>query len=545
MANYRQEPFCVSVVLFMAGVILYHLIATTPAIAQRADADVLVAQAVLAYDDKRYEEALKLLKQALELDPRNARGLYYTGLVYLALQQPDQAIAPLETVRALRPTDIQAQYQLGVAYFTVGDYDKAAPLLEEVFQRQPDLENLGYYVGFMRYRQKAYTQAVQAFEATKTSDPNIQQLALFYKGLALGVLGQSEQAIADLAAAQQVQAATPITGAAGRFQEALATGQRMREEKRFRAQVSVGGYYDDNVAINPNPSRDPLAEAFRTRKTTAPGMIASALADYSFYRDGPIETTVTGSFLQTLNFNDGLDSFNLQNYLGGLSGYYRGTIAEIPYQLAAVYTYDYLFLGELPFLSRHTPTFSATVVPPSFNAPFLGTVGNLTTILYRYQVKDFYREPAGVDFRFVPEQRDAFNNMIGLLQTFRFAQDRFLLRIGYQYDNEAAKGASFTYTGNLLQSGGQMMLPFGDISVRYDYQVHWRAYKNPQGVFVNDDGGLSQRYDIEQTHLVQVIKPITSNLTLTAQYQRVRNDTNIPLYDYTKNVFTGLVTWIY
>ena len=194
------------------------LVETTSVSAQQAEADVLVAQAVLAYDEKRYDEALRLLERALELDPRDPRGLYYLGLVYLALEQPSRAIPPLKTLRTLRPTDIQAQYQLGVAYFTVGDYERAGPLLEEVFRQKPDLENLGYYVGIVRHQRKDYSEALKAFDAVKTSDPDIRQLSLFYKGLSLGVLGLPKQALAELESAQRVQAVSPVTGTAVRIQ---------------------------------------------------------------------------------------------------------------------------------------------------------------------------------------------------------------------------------------------------------------------------------------------------------------------------------------
>ncbi len=528
----------------LVGLALVCLIAPPVTHAQRGDADVLVAEAVLAYDEKDYGKAFDFLHRALQFDPWNARGLYYLGLVRLARQEPEQAITPLETLHSMRPTDLQAQYQLGIAYFSIREYDKARPLFETVYRQQPTWENLGYYVGFLRYRHKDHSQAVEALETNKTTDPNVEQLARFYKGLALGVLGLPDQAIRELATAQQTQAVSPITGLSLRVREALVAGQRVEELKRFRAQLSLGGYYDDNVAINPNPSRDLIAEAFRIRKTTSPGLITSAFADYAFYRGGPLEATATYSFLHTLNFSDGLDAFNLQSHLGGLSGFYRGALGKLPYELSARYTYDYLFLDSAGFMSRHTPTFSATVVPPTFTVPVVGTVGGLTTVLYRYQVKEFYREPANTDFRFGSVVRDAFNNMIGVLHLVRFDNNRYLIRFGYQYDNEAAEGSAFSYTGNRFQTGGQATLPW-DMILRYDYEVHWRAYKSPQVLFFDDNGTKSQRYDIEQSHLVQVSKPIAKSLLFTLQYQRIRNDSNIPVYDYTKNVFTGLVTWTY
>jgi len=288
-----------------------------------------------------------------------------------------------------------------------------------------------------------------------------------------------------------------------------------------------------------------LAESLRTRKTTAPGLLGSLLADYPFIRKGPFEATATYSFFQTLNFNDGLDQFNIQDHLGGLAGFYRGTVANQPYQLAVQYTYDYLFLDQAAFLSRHSPTLSATIVAPGFNVPGIGRVENLSTALLRYQVKEFYGEPGDGDIRFGSEVRDALNTMIGVLHVFRFSQDRYLLRIGYQYDNENAQGVAFSYRGNRVQTGGRVTLPWGDTRLQYDYDVHWQNYKNSQTVFVNDAGGLSARDDVQQTHLVQLTKPLPRNFAFTGQYQRIRNDSNIPVYDYTKNVYSVILTWTY
>ena len=520
-------------------------LATPAGAAQQAEADVLVARGVLSYDDQRYEEALELFRRALNLDPDNARALYYAGLSYLALRSPEQAAVQLEKARRLRPKDLHVQFQLGVAYFAAGNYEKASPLLEAVYREQPALENLGYYVGLTRYRQKDYRKAIEALETANVTDSNLSQLAKFYKGLALGVLGLSKESAAQLEDIQRAQAVDPFSQAAARIGQRVAGPAAAKEPKRFRGQVSFGAFYDDNVAINPNPSNDPVAESFRSRATTSLGLMASLLADYSFYRRGPLEGTVTYSLLQTLNLNDGLSRFNFQDHQLGLSGFYRGTAWNLPYQVGLQYAYDYLFLGMDGFLARHSPTLSATVAEPGFTLPYLGNVGNMTTGLLRYQNKEFFREPGDGDIRFGSEVRDASNTMIGFIHVFRLEQDRHFVKFGYQYDNEAADGTSFSYSGNRLQTGGQVSLPWRGISIRYDFDVHFRNYKNLQTLFVDESGVLSERSDVEQDHLLQIIKPLANNFTLTAQYQRVKNSSNIPVYDYTKNVFMFMVTWTY
>ncbi|MBX3235342.1 MAG: tetratricopeptide repeat protein [Nitrospiraceae bacterium] len=515
------------------------------AVAQMADADVLVAEAILSYEHKRYDEAIALLTKATELDPNNARALYYLALCHLARGDAAQAVAPLVTLHAQRPEDVEVTFQLGAAYFATRNYDKADPLLEEVYRLQPDRENLGFYVGVLRYQRKAYDSAATALEGNRSSDPDIQQLALFYRGLALGTLGLSDQAQAALTAAQRVQPTSPITGASVRIQEALAVAAPTPDSRRLHAQVAVGGYYDDNVAVNPRGSRDPVADALRSRPTQSPGFVTSARGDYAWYRSGPIESTITYSYYQTVNSRSEVGRFNIQNHQGGLAGTYRGTLGSMPYEVGTQYSFDYMLLDMRGFMSRHSLIFPATIVPPSSNLPVLGKVDHLSTLLYRFQRKDFFTEPGDSDIRFAPESRDAFNNMLGLLHAFRFQQDRLILRAGYQFDTEAASGSSFSYNGNRLQLGAQAMLPWYELMVRIDYDVHWRAYSDTQAVFLDNLGRLSQRHDIEQDLFLQVSKPLPYHLTWALQYQGVFNHSNVPVYAYSKNVFTTLLTWTY
>ena len=513
--------------------------------AQEADAEVLVAEGILAYEAKRYDEAAALFSRAVATDPRNARAFYYLALCHLARGQAELAIAPLTALHTLRPTDPEATYQLGVAHFATKHYDKAAPLLEDVFRLEPDRENLGFYVGFLRYRQKNYNGAEAALSVSRSADQDIRQLTMFYRGLALGILGLSDQAQAELASAQRMQPTSPITGASVRIQEALTATTRVTDTQRLRLQLAVGGYYDDNVAVNPRKSSDQVAELLRSRNTQSPGFVTSARGDYAWYRKGPIESTVTYSYYQTVNTDSGAGSFNIQDHLGGLSGVYRGTVGTMPYEIGGQYSYDYMLLGLKGFLSRHTVTLPATFVPPAITLPALGRMDNLTTLLYRFQRKSFFTEPGNNDIRFAPESRDAFNNMIGVLHAFRFRQDTIIVRVGYQHDTEAASGSSFAYSGNRLQLGGQTTLPWYDLSLRVDYEVHWRAYNHAQVIFLDDAGQLSRRRDTEQDIFVQITRPLFRNVTVALQYQGVLNGSNVPVYAYDKNVFTTLLTWTY
>lgn len=301
------------------------------------------------------------------------------------------------------------------------------------------------------------------------------------------------------------------------------------------------------MAINPdrcggcNPAVRSLVDEFRARRTNSPGTIATVNAEYSFLRREGLESSVSYSFLQTSNYAGALDRFNIQSHQPGLHGYYRTTLADMPFQLGLDYTYDYVFLDLNGFLSRHSPTLSATLVEPSTIVPVLGTVGHMTTALGRYQKKNFFGE---FDPRFPSEQRDGFNQMVGLFHSFRFANDRTVLRLGYEYDVERTEGTSFSYNGHRFEVGLQVRLPW-ELQAGYTFSTHFRDYQNPQTLFLDKDGALSRRNDTQYDHLIQLTKTLGEHWLVTAQFSHTNAVSNVAIYDYTKNVATGLVTWVY
>jgi tetratricopeptide (TPR) repeat protein len=517
--------------------------AVTSAEAQQSEADVFVAQAILAYDARKYDEAMALLKDALALDPKNVEALYYSGLVLMAQQKTEAAVEVLEKARALAPRDLSILFLLGVAYFALERYDQAELPLTPVFNERPQTEGIGYYVGLIRYRKKDYQGALKAFRAETSKNPNIQQLVKFYSGLTLAILGLPEQAVAEVDAALRLQTGSALTGPAERIRDSLASARDA--ERRFHADVRVGFLYDSNVAVVPQPSRDPTAEAIRRRKTATTGEIAALRLEYAWLRTGPWESTVTYSFFQT--YNNRLPDFNVQNHLvaGALS--YRAAIGSMPFQVGTQYSWDYLSLGNDDFLQRHTATVFGTLVENQ---------RNLTTILARFQNKDFYASPGQLE----DEDRDARNWMVGLTHVFRFAQDKHYIRVGYQFDYENADGRNFTYAGNRFLAGGQYTLPWGSTRLKYDFDLHQRNYLHANSLLPVVNPGTREREDSEQNHVVRVEQVLAANLgpasigcasnapcplTLAAEYQRTVADSNLAVYSYNRNVWSLTLSWQY
>ncbi len=525
--------------------------AVAPAAAQQSEADVFVAEAILAYDARRYDEALGLLKEALAQDPNNVEALYYTGLVYMAQQKTEQAAEVLEKARARAPRDLSVLFLLGVAYFALERYDQAETPLTTVFNERPQTEGIGYYVGLIRYRKKDYQGALKAFRAETSKNPNIQQLVKFYSGLTLAILGLPELAVAEVDAALKLQTGSSLTGPAERIRDTLASAREA--ERRFHAEVRAGFIYDSNVAVIPQPSHDPTAESLRRRKTATPGELAAVRLEYAWLRTGPWESTVTYSFFQT--YDNRLPSFNVQDHLVAGTVTYRSTIANLPYQVGGQYSWDYLSLGGKDFLQRHTATLFGALVENQ---------RNLTTAVARFQDKDFSATPGQIP----DEDRDARNWMIGFTHMFRFSQstaegvvpDRHYIRIGYQFDYENADGRNYSYTGNRFLAGGQYTLPWGTTRLKYDFDLHLRNYLHANTILPANNPGTRERVDQEQNHVFRIEQVLAKNLgpasigcspkaacplTLAAEYQRTIADSNLAVFTFNRNVWQLSLSWQY
>jgi len=498
--------------------------------AQQTEADVYVGQAIVDFEDKRYEAAWENLRRALSIDPEHPEALYYSGLVELARRHPEQAAALLERARAKAPGNPAVGFNLGVAYFAQEQYDRAQPLLEGVFRTHPTLDGLGYYVGFMRYRNKDYQGAVAAFRAGRASDPDVQQLMRLYWGLAQAVLGLPAQAAAQIEEGMRIAPGSALTGPAERLRDAVVAARQ--RQRRYSAEVRLGAFYDDNVAVVPDRDTDELAvPSLRHPKHRSTGELGGARLEYTWYRDEAWDATIGYSFFGT--YNNDLPSFNVTNHLASLGASRSLAVGSMPAQVGAQYAWDILFLNEEEFVRRHTFTLFGTLVESQ---------EHLTQVFGRYQNKEF-------DERVPPlpkqEVRDADNYTIGALHVLRFAQDQHFLKGGYQFDYEDTEGMNYAYYGHRLLAGGQYTLPWYGIRLKYDLDVHLRDYVHRNNILPTYAPGTKERFDAEVTNVVRAELPLPYNLTLSAEYQLTRNLSNIEVFHYARNVVSMILSWRY
>ncbi|MDP2606279.1 MAG: tetratricopeptide repeat protein, partial [Deltaproteobacteria bacterium] len=315
-------------------------------------AAVYVDRAVIAYEGKRYDEALKECQEALRLDPENVDALYYQGLIYTALDRPGDALAALGAARKLRLGDPDVAFQIGALHFGQKEYEKAEPFLNEVYRADPKRPNIGYYLGFIEVQKQNFREALSYFRANVPSDDTFAQLAGFYSSLTLARLGSPGQAKAEIDQALRLQPTSPLTTPAQRLGEIL--GKAAEQEKFFRGELRLGVFYDTNVPVDPDRSGDVTAQAIRAgqpRQKSEGEMVSLDLA-YTWLRTVDWEGTISHRFVQY--YNNRLTEFNSQSNTPTLSivkrGLLPGAFGELPYTAGAQVDYDYNSLGNRSFV---------------------------------------------------------------------------------------------------------------------------------------------------------------------------------------------------
>ena len=543
--DWRKGSSSFSLLVGVIFVSLLGFISPNVSWAQESAADVLTAEASLVYDDGSLEEALILLNQALEVYPDHSEALYYRGLVYLKQDKLDESLADLQKAYELVPQSPSVAFQLGVVYFTREEYEEAERLLTPVFEAQPTTNNAGYYVGFLRYQKNDFQGAIDAFKVGASDDPRILQLTRFYSGLALARLGLPKQAAEELEEAMRLRTVSPLIGPADRLRDTLVAAQQT--DHRLKGQVRIGGFFDSNAAVVPLETNDSTVRTLRNRDTNSVGALASLRLDYSLLRVGPVETKVGYSFFHTANAD--FSDLNIINHFGSLGMFYRTLVNTMPFEGGLVLSVDDTELGSDPFLRRYSASLFATLVE---------STRHVTTVQGRVQIKEFeetnvsqFADPA-VRAILAEDTRSGTNWMVGVTHILRFEGGKHFIRGGFQFDTDAALGSNFDYKGYRILTGGLYTLPWWKMRIRYDYDLYFRIYENPNTRFTHTGllpigtSPMVKQTVTEQNHVLRLEKALPYDMTVAVEWQGTfsRSNTDV-LFNFERQLVTGSVAWAF
>ncbi len=133
-----------------------------------------------------YDEAMGVLKKALDIDPKNTRALGLSGLVLMNKELYDEAMLYFQKVLLVEPGNPFALNNLGFICYKKGIWGEAIEHLSKVAKQTKDrMARLyaNYYLGLVYYERGMVIDAVKFFEEALKLGPNLQE-AYYYLGLA-------------------------------------------------------------------------------------------------------------------------------------------------------------------------------------------------------------------------------------------------------------------------------------------------------------------------------------------------------------------------
>jgi hypothetical protein len=143
---------------------------------------------------ERYEEALDLLDETLDIDPHNAGVLYVRGIVLLNLERYEEALDAFDKALGINPDDLTFWMGKGNAFGNLKRYKEALDAFDKALDINPQnaeaWSGKGQALNFL----ERYKEALDAFD--KARDINPQNAAMWYeRGVALSNLEQYKEAL--------------------------------------------------------------------------------------------------------------------------------------------------------------------------------------------------------------------------------------------------------------------------------------------------------------------------------------------------------------
>ena len=163
-----------------------------------------VDEAWKLYGQGDYGGAIKLLEQAVELNPNNDSAHNNRGLAYVRLGQYENAFADFNRAVALNPNNVDAYNNRGCTCLVVKRYDLAVEDFNRALQLNPNYANayIGRGVAYMN-GYGHYEQAIADYDRAIALNPN-NAGAYHNRGLAYRAMGEFFSAQADFTRARHL-----------------------------------------------------------------------------------------------------------------------------------------------------------------------------------------------------------------------------------------------------------------------------------------------------------------------------------------------------
>ncbi|MFC1599339.1 tetratricopeptide repeat protein [Candidatus Omnitrophota bacterium] len=458
------------------------------------------------YKHENYEEALSLLKEAREGDPSSTLAAYYLGLNYKKLQDYKNAAPHLRDAVTNSPKIKGALVELIDCLYNLGELDEAGKWIIEAENEGIRPAQVAFLKGLVLLKEEDISSAISSFEKAKELDEAMTQACNYQIGIAH--LKQREFNYAENAF-KEVLVRDPSTNVAQYANEYINVITRRKEaEKPWKFSFRTVWEYDDNVVLKPGS-----------------GAIATNITDEADSRQ-----VYTASAEYNHRFNDefGIKSQYLFYYAKQNDlGFYDTLTNTIIIQpnlyfedssLAFPTTYSHSTINDTSYLSS-----------PSTGAVYNFNIGAscMGQVYLRYSNKDYRWATSMPD-----EDRDADELVQGLGWYRFFAKKKGFFNLRYEANREWTDGNNWDYIGNRLNAS--LLIPVLEkLNLTLSGGASFQRFLHSHTTF------FVQRKDDLYAASALFAYRFCKDSELQLQYTYIKNDSNLGIYTYDRNIYSA------
>ena len=185
-------------------------------------------EGVVAAQQKRFVDAVKLLEQAGVIDPQNDQVFWNMAIVHMEMRKYDRARDDLQKGIAISPNAASYHEKLGTVLMELKDWQAAKPALEKAIQIEPDLFKAYYKLAQVDEQLDDQQNAMKQYSMAVEKGPRFLE-AYSSLGRLYADLGYLEQSVQVLNEALKVA----LKGTEEEAQVHHLLGTVLQQQKKF------------------------------------------------------------------------------------------------------------------------------------------------------------------------------------------------------------------------------------------------------------------------------------------------------------------------
>lgn len=486
---------------------------------QPTPCQTLLEKGILEYRAERYEEALEIFEEAYKRSPSTVLN-FYLGLTYKQVGDLKKAKEHFIESLVKEPKVLDSYAELIEFLYTLDELEEAKRWLSEAERQRIMPAKISYLRGLILLKENKNTEAILAFERSKELDPQLKQAADMQIAFALARERKIKEAMEVLKDLIKVD---PTSEIAELSKDYLATLEVLRQVyKEWRISLDFGYLYDDNVVSKPKETIG-VIEVDRPTNKRDWALNGNFRLQYNPMLKGNfLLLTSLNAYAKRYSENKAYDQDNFSVVITPGYGFGSGAVS-LPLELY------YMRLNDEGYMRIRSirPVLSYRLKDSSVFQFSLG-----------YAKRDMLRKILGAD---PDEDRDAriYNVMPAFYLNFGGGKGLFSAR--YEYNDDETQGKNWASHTHRL-SFGLIYKIFEKLSLNLSLDQSFQRFKNVSTLSGKGIPGFPEIPKRRKDRPLNLFGGLTYEpfkfLRINATYTHSRSNSNFPIYDYRRNLYS-------